>query len=114
MAQGKLVRVIKGVVWDVAVDIRRSSKTFLKWIGFELSEDNNRMLFIPPGFAHGFIALTEDVHLMYKCTEEYNPDFDSGIKWDDPDIEIGWPAKDVLVSKKDEQLPHLKNAKLFD
>ncbi len=113
-AQGKLVRVIKGSVWDVAVDIRKSSPTFLKWIGIELSEENNKMLYIPPGFAHGFIALTDDVHLAYKCTEEFAPDYDTGIRWDDPDIGVNWPVKDVIVSEKDRELPYLKDAKIFD
>ncbi len=113
-AQGKLVRVIKGSVWDVAVDIRKSSQTYLKWIGIELTEDNNSMIFIPPGFAHGFIALTDNVHLTYKCTEEYSPEHDTGIRWDDPEIGIEWPATEAIVSEKDKELPYLKEAKIFD
>ena len=111
-AQGKLVQVIHGAVWDVAVDIRKDSESFAKWISVELSEENNRMLYIPPGFAHGFAALTDNVHLVYKCTAEYDPALDTGIKWNDPDINITWPVKDPLVSEKDAGLPLLKNAKL--
>ncbi|MDY6935025.1 MAG: dTDP-4-dehydrorhamnose 3,5-epimerase [Spirochaetota bacterium] len=113
-AQGKLVRVMTGAVWDVAVDIRKDSATFLKWLGVELSGENNKMLYIPPGFAHGFIALTDNVHLTYKCTEEYDLILDTGIRWDDPDIGIRWPLKEVIVSEKDKQLPLFKNAILFD
>ncbi|MFH0976101.1 MAG: dTDP-4-dehydrorhamnose 3,5-epimerase [Spirochaetota bacterium] len=113
-AQGKLVKVIKGAVWDVAVDIRRSSPTFLKWLAYELSEDNRSMLYIPPGFAHGFLALTDDVHLTYKCTEEYDMKLDAGIRWDDPDIAVKWPVARPVVSAKDAVLPLLKDAKVFD
>lgn len=112
-AQGKLVRVIRGAVWDVAADIRTSSPTFKKWFGVELSDGNARMLYIPPGFAHGFIALTDEVHLTYKCTEEYAPEADAGIRWDDPDIGIEWPEITPIVSEKDAILPYLSNATLF-
>jgi dTDP-4-dehydrorhamnose 3,5-epimerase len=112
-AQGKLVKVIKGAVWDVAVDIRRTSPTFLKWLAFKLSEDNKSMLYIPPGFAHGFLALTDDVHLTYKCTEEYDMKLDAGIRWDDPDIAVKWPVEKPIVSSKDAVLPLLKDAKVF-
>ena len=112
-AQGKLVRVIKGSVWDVAVDIRSSSKTFKQWIAEELSEQNAKMLYIPPGFAHGFVALTDEVHLTYKCTCEYALDCDAGIRWDDPEIGISWPVKNPIVSSKDALLPYLKDAKIF-
>ncbi|MBN2402975.1 MAG: dTDP-4-dehydrorhamnose 3,5-epimerase [Spirochaetes bacterium] len=113
-AQGKLVRVMTGSVWDVAVDIRRSSPTYLKWLSVELSGENNKMLFIPPGFAHGFLALTDNVHLVYKCTEEYDPKLDTGIRWDDPDIGVKWPVADPIISSKDAVLPLLKDAKIFD
>jgi dTDP-4-dehydrorhamnose 3,5-epimerase len=113
-AQGKLVRVIKGSIWDVAVDIRKNSPTYLKWIGIELSEQNNEILFIPPGFAHGFVSLTDDVHLTYKCTNEYAAEIDCGIRWDDPDIGIKWPVDNPVISDKDLKLPYLKNAKFFD
>jgi dTDP-4-dehydrorhamnose 3,5-epimerase len=113
-AQGKLVRVMTGAVWDVAADIRRSSATYLKWVSFELSGENNKMLFIPPGFAHGFLALTDNVHLVYKCTEEYDLKLDTGIRWNDPDIGIKWPVINPVVSPKDAMLPFLKDAKVFE
>ncbi len=108
-AQGKLVRVIRGRVWDVAVDIRKDSPTYKRWIGIELSDENHRMLFIPPGFAHGFLALTDDVHLLYKCTEEYDAALDGGVRWDDPDIGVAWPVRDPVISDKDNVLPYLKD-----
>jgi dTDP-4-dehydrorhamnose 3,5-epimerase len=112
-AQGKLVSVLKGSVWDVAVDIRRASPTFLKWVAAELNDQNHVMLYIPPGFAHGFISLTEDVHLLYKCTNEYNPQADAGIRWNDPDIAIPWPVANPIVSEKDAVLPLQQQAELF-
>lgn len=108
-AQGKLVRVIRGSVWDVAVDLRKDSPTYMKWLSVELSDVNNKMLFIPAGFAHGFLALADDVHLQYKCTEEYDAALDSGVRWDDPDIGVAWPVKDPVVSPKDRELPFLKD-----
>ncbi len=112
-AQGKLVSVLKGSVWDVAVDIRRKSPTFLKWVAVELNDQNHAMLYIPPGFAHGFISLTEDVHLLYKCTNEYDPQADAGVRWNDPDIAIPWPAANPIVSTKDAVLPFLQQAEVF-
>jgi len=112
--QGKLVRVVKGAVWDVAVDVRRSSPTFKRWVGEELSESNHRMLYIPPGFAHGFVAFTDDVHLMYKCTSEWDASLDKGIIWNDPDLAVDWPVKSPLLSGKDEGLPLLKDAEIYD
>jgi dTDP-4-dehydrorhamnose 3,5-epimerase len=112
-AQGKLVRVIKGKVWDVAVDIRKGSTTFKKWAAFELSDENNRMFFIPPGFAHGFATLTNDVHLVYKCTTEYDQKLDAGIRWDDPELAVEWPIANPLVSEKDRVLPFLKDAVVY-
>ncbi len=112
-AQGKLVSVLKGKVWDVAVDIRRASPTFLKWVAAELNDKNHAMLYIPPGFAHGFAALTDDVHLLYKCTEEYDPKADAGIRWNDPDIDITWPVAKPILSSKDRALPLLSAAELF-
>jgi dTDP-4-dehydrorhamnose 3,5-epimerase len=108
-AQGKLVRVVGGLVWDVAVDLRAGSPTYKKWLGIELSAANNKMLYIPPGFAHGFAAITDDVHLLYKCTEEYDPKLDAGIRWDDPEIGIEWPVRKPIVSDKDRVLPLLKD-----
>jgi len=112
-AQGKLVSVLKGGVWDVAVDIRRQSSTFLKWIAAELNDQNHKMLYIPPGFAHGFVSLTEDVHLLYKCTNEYDKQADAGIRWDDPDIAILWPVNRPILSEKDRKLPLIHHAEVF-
>ena len=106
--QGKLVSVIKGRVLDVAVDIRKESPTFMKWIAVELNDRQNTMLYIPEGFAHGFLALTEEVYLLYKCTKEYDPKTDSGFRWDDPDIGIAWPVNNPVLSEKDQLLPYLK------
>jgi dTDP-4-dehydrorhamnose 3,5-epimerase len=106
--QGKLVSVIKGRVLDVAVDIRRESPTFMKWIAVELNDSQHAMLYIPEGLAHGFLSLTEGVHLLYKCTKEYDPKLDSGFRWDDPDIGIKWPVNNPVISEKDRQLPYLK------
>ena len=112
-AQGKLVFTLKGSVWDVAVDLRGKSPTFKKWVAAELSDANHAMLYIPPGFAHGFVALSDDVHLLYKCTEEYDPKADAGIRWNDPDIAIAWPVADPVLSPKDRALPQLSAAELF-
>jgi len=109
MAQGKLVRVTRGSVWDVAVDLREDSPTFKQWYGIELNEENGTMLYVPPGFGHGFVTLKDDTHFLYKCTEEYSPEHDSGIKWDDPEIGIKWPMTDVEVSAKDAVLPLLRS-----
>jgi dTDP-4-dehydrorhamnose 3,5-epimerase len=113
-AQGKLVRVLRGKIWDVAVDLRKNSPSFAKWFGVELSEENAKMFYIPAGFGHGFVALEDDTHLFYKCTTEYDAASDGGIKWDDPDIAIDWRLGDIvpIVSEKDEKLPLLKEAKL--
>ena len=113
-AQGKLVRVIKGAVWDVAVDLIEGSPTFGQFYGLELNEDNNTMLYIPPGFGHGFITLEDNTHFLYKCTAEYAPESDGGVIWNDPDLKISWPLGDVgdpLVSPKDEILPRLRGIK---
>lgn len=110
-AQGKLVSVLKGGVWDVAVDIRKESPTFLKWVAAELNDRNHVMLYIPPGFAHGFISLTENVHLLYKCTNEYDPQADAGIRWNDPDIAVPWPVCNPIVSAKDAALPFIKRSR---
>ena len=113
-AQGKLVRCIRGKIFDVAVDIRKGSPTFGKWVGYELSEENRLMLWIPKGFAHGFLTLSEEAEVVYKVSGgEYNPDYDAGIRWDDPDIGIDWPVEsveEVLLSEKDRNLPFLKDA----
>ncbi len=113
VAQGKLVRVVKGAVFDVAVDIRKGSPTFAKWYGVVLSEQNNYMLWIPPGFAHGFVALEDETHLIYKVSgAEYSPSHERTIKWNDPDIGINWPIKDPVLSEKDKMAPFLKDAEI--
>lgn len=109
-SQGKLIRVIKGAVFDVAVDLRFGSPTFGKWMGFELSEYNHDVLYIPKGFAHGFLALEDDTIFSYKCTNKYAPEFDSGIRYNDPDINVEWPVElvsgweNVITSDKDARL----------
>lgn len=110
--QGKLVRCPKGKIFDVAVDIRKGSKTFGKWIGEILSEDNFHMLYIPEGFAHGFVVLSETAELLYKTTNEYSPENDRGILWNDPDININWGLDfEPILSEKDKNQPLLKNVK---
>lgn len=115
-AQGKLVRVISGAVFDVAVDIRRSSPTFGQWVGEELSAENHRQLWIPPGFAHGFVVLSDTADFVYKTTAYYAPESDRGLLWNDADIGIQWPALDMpfSLSDKDQKQPLLKHADLFD
>jgi len=112
-AQGKLISVLRGSVWDVAVDIRRHSPTFLRWVAAELNDQNHSMLYIPPGFAHGFAALTDDVHLLYKCTQEYDPLTDTGVRWNDPDIAIPWPVERPILSDKDRRLPLVHQSEVF-
>ncbi len=109
-AQAKLVRVVKGEVFDVAVDIRRNAPTFGQWEGVVLSEENFRMFFIPEGFAHGFCVLSDEAEFAYKVTAEFAPDLDRGIVWDDPAIAIDWPVADPILSGKDLELPLLADA----
>jgi dTDP-4-dehydrorhamnose 3,5-epimerase len=113
-AQGKLVRVIQGEVFDVAVDVRRSSPTFGKWVGEHLSAENKKQLWIPEGFAHGFMTITETAEFLYKTTNYYSPEHERCIKWDDPDIGIIW-AKDMIptLSAKDTKALGLKDADIF-
>ena len=115
-SQAKLVRVIKGRVLDVAVDIRRSSPTFGKHVMVELSEDNKRQFFIPRGFAHGFLVLSDEAVFTYKVDNVYAPQTEAGVRWNDPDLAIEWPIdpKDVVTSEKDLKQPLLKDAVLFD
>lgn len=116
-AQSKLVRVVKGRVLDVAVDIRKGSPTFGKWVAVELTEENHRQLFVPRGFAHGFSVLSEEAIFQYKCDNLYAPQSEGAIAWNDPEIGIDWqlPAEDVLLSAKDAAHPMLKDAEgLFD
>lgn len=103
--QGKLVRVINGEVFDVAVDLRKNSPTYGKWEGVILSESNKKQFYIPEGFAHGFLVLSDEAEFTYKCTDFYDPDDEGGIRWNDPEIGINWPLKnieDVKLSEKDE------------
>jgi len=110
--QGKLCHVIRGEVFDVAVDIRRDSPTFGQWTSVVLSENNFRQLYVP-GFAHGYCALTDDVDFTYKCTERYYPEDDRSIIWNDPQIGIDWPVDSPLVSDKDRRAPLLADAECF-
>ena len=111
--QGKLVRCTRGNLFDVAVDIRVGSPQFGKWFGVELSEENMRMLWIPPGFAHGFCPLTDVADLMYKCTEIYDASADRAILWKDPEIAIRWPIENPVLSQKDAAAPLLKDARVL-
>jgi dTDP-4-dehydrorhamnose 3,5-epimerase len=115
-SQAKLVRVIKGKVLDVAVDIRRSSPTFGRHVMVELSEDNKRQFFIPRGFAHGFLVLSDEAIFTYKVDNPYAPQQETGIRWNDPELAIEWPIdpKDVLTSEKDLRQPLFRDADLFD
>ncbi len=106
--QGKLVRSVTGSVYDVAVDIRKDSVDYGKWFGIELSAENGRQLYIPPGFAHGFCVTGEMAEVTYKCTSVYNAGDDAGIRWDDPDIAIDWPIENPVVSAKDAVAPLLR------
>jgi dTDP-4-dehydrorhamnose 3,5-epimerase len=104
-AQGKLVHVVGGIIWDVVVDIRPESPSYGKWEGIELSEENRYMLWIPPGFAHGFVVLSEAALVVYKCSTEYSKPHERGIRWNDTAIDIRWPITDVIMSDKDRILP---------
>lgn len=109
--QGKLVRVVSGEVFDVAVDVRKDSPTFGQWVGVWLSAENKRQLWVPEGFAHGFYVTSEEAEFVYKCTDYYNPTAEHSIIWNDPEIGIEWPLKDeveVLLSEKDAKAPLLK------
>lgn len=115
--QGKLVRVTSGAVYDVAVDIRKSSPTFGQWVGVELSDSNHRMLWVPPCFAHGFYVISESADFLYKCTDKYSPEHEQSIRWDDPDLNISWPlvdGKQPAVSDKDKSGVRFQDAPYFD
>ncbi len=111
--QGKLVRVATGSVFDVVVDVRSGSPTFGQWYGTELNEDNLKMMYVPPGFAHGFVTLSETADFIYKCTDYYHPESEQGIAWDDPDLNIDWSiaeiAEKISLSDKDKQNVKLKD-----
>lgn len=115
-AQGKLVRVVRGAVFDVAVDIRASSPTFGRWVGAELSEDNHRQLWVPPGFAHGFLVLSDTAEFLYKTTGYYAASHERCIAWNDPALAIDWPSSGVVpqLSSKDQQGVALEQAEVFD
>lgn len=114
-AQGKLVRVVRGAVFDVAVDVRRSSPTFGQWVGMELSEENHRQFWVPPGFAHGFVVLSESADFLYKTTDYYAPSHERCIAWNDPALAIAWPDIGMapLLSAKDQQGVALGAAESF-
>lgn len=107
--QGKLVSVVQGKVFDVAVDIRKGSSHFGEWIGVELSSEDHRQLWVPPGFAHGFCVLSDSASFVYKCTDVYTPSAEGGIIWNDPDIAIAWPKEGIILSDKDQAYPRLKD-----
>jgi dTDP-4-dehydrorhamnose 3,5-epimerase len=112
--QGKLVRVISGEVFDVAVDLRKNSSTYGKWVGEALSAQNNKQLYIPKGFAHGYLVLSETAELVYKCDEFYHPEDEGGLIWNDETIGIKWPKVDELImSEKDKRLPTFKDLKFY-
>lgn len=114
-AQGKLVRVVSGAVFDVAVDVRKGSSTFGQWVGAELSEENHRQMWIPSGFAHGFVVLSETADFLYKTTDYYAPELERCIAWNDPTIGIQWPANiDPVLSDKDRQGKALNEAECFE
>lgn len=110
--QGKLIRVVRGAVLDVAVDIRIGSPTFGQWMSVELSEENKKQVWVPPGFAHGFMALSDITELEYKCTAYYDPKDEGSILWSDPDLNIPWPIAKPILSSKDADAPLLKDLQL--
>jgi dTDP-4-dehydrorhamnose 3,5-epimerase len=110
--QGKLIRAVEGEIWDVAVDVRRGSPTFGRWVGEYLSADNFRQLYVPPGFLHGFCVLSETAQVEYKCTDIYVPGDEQSVVWNDPELAIDWPIAAPLLSTKDEKAPRLRD--IFD
>ena len=114
--QGKLVRVVSGAVFDVAVDLRKSSASYGQWVGEVLSDENRHQLWVPPGFAHGFLVLSDTAEFEYKCSDFYAPEFERSIRWDDPDIGIEWPlqpGKEPVLSAKDAEAPFLADAETY-
>lgn len=114
--QGKLVRVTHGSAFDVAVDVRRSSPRFGEWVGVELSDDNHHMLWVPPGFAHGFLALSETVDFLYKVTDVYSPQYERTLRWNDPDVGIEWPLPagvTPMLAPRDANASGIKDAEVF-
>ncbi len=115
--QGKLVRVVAGRVFDVAVDLRRDSPTFGQWVGYELSAENKQMLWVPPGFGHGFYVMSETAEFVYKCTDYYAPEHEACVRWNDPQLNIDWhlvDGKKPVLSEKDAQAPLLADAVVFE
>ena len=106
-AQAKLVRVLEGEIFDVAADIRPDSPTFGRWVGARLSSDNRRSIYIPAGYAHGFCVVSREAQVVYKTTDEYAPELEWGVRWDDPLLGITWPCRDPILSERDKQWPHL-------
>ena len=116
-AQGKLVRVVQGEVFDIAVDLRKSSPTYGQWVGEVLSVENKHQLWVPAGFGHGFLVLSETAEFEYKCTDYYAPEFERSIRWDDPDIGIEWPfpnGQQPVLSAKDAAAPFLRDAETYE
>ena len=114
--QGKLVRVVRGTVFDVAVDLRSDSKTYGKWFGVELSAENMKQFYIPEGFAHGFLVLSDEAEFCYKCTDFYHPGDEGGLAWNDPEIGVEWPLEegvDLIISEKDQKWKGLKDTFKF-
>ena len=115
--QGKLVRVVEGAVFDVAVDMRRSSPSFGQWVGYELSAENRHMMWVPPGFAHGFYVMSESAEFVYKCTDYYAPEHEQSLLWNDPALNIDWHLVDgnaPILSDKDADAPVFSNAQTFE
>ena len=108
--QAKLVMAIRGEIFDVAVDVRKGSPTYGKWVGEVLSEQNHRLLYVPEGFAHGFVVLSNEADVVYKVNSEYSPEHERGVIWNDPELNIKWPTNEPIVIKKDLELPTLHNA----
>ena len=109
-AQAKLVTALRGEIFDVGVDIRKGSPTYGKWVGEILSEKNHKLLYVPEGFAHGFLVLSEEADVLYKVNQEYSPENEKGIRWNDPEVDIKWPIEQPIVKEIDAQQPFLKNA----
>jgi len=107
--QGKLVRCLQGRIWDVAADMRRGSPTWAQWVGVELTDDNFRQIYVPPGFLHAFVVLSETAEVEYKCTDFYDPGGELGVLWNDPEIGIEWPLAEPLLSDKDRGAPRLSD-----